>query len=308
MTCPTLPVDAFGHAPGPRRADGATPCSPGAQPALRRPAGHGVAGVLRDAALALAALGAVLATGPARAAVSLQVTLEAPTQLHLGVADRYTVTASNTGSTSAGSPVMRLPLATGQLAMLPLPPGCAEVTEPIPPGQNAVRQIRCTTSTVPARGKRSWSFVLQAPAAPATVSHRAHVSATGSPALWSNTVSTAYASYSVPITPGTAWVISSCYNGSAGPVAWNLCPASAEVSGEIVFAVGGVVDSAEGPIGTWLQTDPLSLRIDSAPGYGADPMVLQYTVVNSRCLRGGGVTTPPPGGTVIYSASKVCRL
>lgn len=307
MTCTTLPVDAFGRPHAPVCADAAG-LHRAQSPRDARTARRSRLGTaLGAAALAAASLGTALLATPAHAAVSLQVTLEAPTQLQLGVVDRYTVTVNNTGSTTAGSPVMRLPLAGNQNAMSPLPTGCAVVTEPIAQGQNAVRHLRCTTSTVPARGKRSWSFVLQAPPAAATVQHKAYISATGSPALWSNTVSTAYANYSVPITPGTTWVISSCYNGSAGPVAWNLCPTSAEMSGEVVLAVGGVVDTVDGPIGTWLQTDPLSLRIDSAPGYGADPMTLQYTVINSRCFRGGGVTSPT-SGSPIYSASKICRL
>lgn len=303
MTCPTLSLDAFGRTLAAHRGPAARPAPRrGARTAQRRAPGTLALG----ATLAAAACLTALAAGNAHAAVSLQVTLEAPTQLQLGVVDRYTVTANNTGSTSAGSPVMRLPLATGQVAMQPLPPGCLEMNQPVVPGGPAVRHIRCTTSTVPARGKRSWSFVLQAPAAAATVQHKAYITATGSPALWSNTVSTAYANYSIPITPGTAWVISSCYNGSAGPLDGNLCPTSAEMSGDVVLAVGGVVDTVDGPIGTWLQTDPLSLRIVSAPGYGADPMTLQYTVINSRCFRGGGVTSPS-SGSPIYSASKICR-
>lgn len=305
MTCQTLAAFAAAkrthdpHPPG-----HAVRTDPKPRTTLRHRASTAALGT----ALAAAAFGAALATGNAHAAVSLQLTLEAPTELQMGVYDRYTVTLNNSGSTTAGSPVARLPLATGQNVAQPLPPGCSVVNEAIPPSQVAVRQIRCSTSTVPARGRRSWSFVLQAPAAPATVQHRAHASASGSPALWSNTVQTAYGAYSVPVTPGMTWLISSCYNGSAGPLAWNLCSPSAEMSGEVVLAVGGVVDSIDGPIGTWLQTDPLSLRIDSAPGYGSDPMVLQYSVVNSRCLRGAGESVPPPGGTKIYTASKICRL
>lgn len=311
MTCTTLANDAFGRMHARLHAGGAGPRDPGRgrRRAHRCPALKMPLGAVARALLAVAAATALLPEA-AHATVSLQVTLDAPTQLQTSVTDRYTVTVNNTGSTSAGNPVMRLPLATGQVALGPLPTGCAEVTEPVQPGQSAVRQLRCTTGTVPARARRVWSFVLRAPANPVTVQHRARVTAGGSPALWSNTVPTAYANYSIPIVPGATWVISSCSNGSAGPIDQNLCPTSAEVTGEVVLAVGGVVDTVEGPIGTWIQNSPLNLIITSASGYGSGTMTLTYSVINSRCLRGPGVTTvpPQPGDPTYYSASKICRL
>lgn len=242
----------------------------------------------------------------AHATPVLQATLDAPTELQKGEVDRYTLTLINTGSSAAGSPVMRLPLATGQDVAGALPTGCALVQEAIPT-LGVVRQVRCTSSTVPARARRAWSFNLRAPLNPATVAHRAYATATSSPALWSNLVQTAYANYNVPITPGGAWLLASC-NSATGPLPYNICLPWAEMRGEVLLAVGGVVDSAEGPIGNWLQTDPRSLRIDTAPSYMPDPMVMSYSAINSRCFRGMGESFPPPGGTKVYTASKICRI
>ncbi|MBL8326278.1 MAG: hypothetical protein JNJ89_15105 [Rubrivivax sp.] len=260
----------------------------------------------RLVATAVAAL--VCTMQPASAQVMLQPSLTAPAELQIGAHDLYRLSLRNAGSTSAVNAVMRLPLASGQQPMLPLPTGCVKVTEAFG-NQASVPQVRCTASSVPARATRSWSFVMQAPALPATVVHQARASANGVASGLSNAVTTTYAAFSIPVLPGTQWEMASCYNGPAGPLAWNLCSPTAEAAGAVTLAVGGVIDTVEGPIGSWLQTDPQSLRVESSPAYtGTDPIVINYTVISSRCLRGGGVSVPPPGGTTIYTASRICRL
>lgn len=258
------------------------------------------------AALALSAAAALAAT-PALAMPLLQATLAAPAELHLGAHDAWRMTLRNVGSTAAGSTTLRMALPVGINAVTPLPGGCAVVTEALG-AKASVRQMRCTLSMVPARATRSFAFVLKAPTVPMIVPHQIHASASNVVGVaLSNTVHTDYRAYSVPVTPGTVWEMASCNNGNAGPLAWNLCPASAEIVSEVTLAVGGVIDNADGFPGTWLQTDPLSLRLDWAADSGIDAVVQNYSVINSRCLRGPGESVPPPGGTKTYFASRICR-
>lgn len=258
--------------------------------------------------LLLAGLALAVTALPTRAQPALQATLSAPAELQLGAHDAYRLTLRNAGSTAASNTTVRLPLPVGLDAMAPLPSGCAVVTETFGT-QAGVRQLRCTLASVPARATRQWSFVLQAPTVPMNVSHRALAGAANvAGSAWSNTVATRYASFSIPIVPGLAWEMASCNNGTSGPVAWNLCPTSAEVVGEVVLAVGGVVDNADGYTGAWLQTDPLSLRLTWAAEPGMDAVVQNYSVINSRCLRGPGESVPAPGNPKIYLASRICRL
>jgi len=258
--------------------------------------------------LAIAGLALAVTALPARAQSVLQATLSAPAELQLGAHDAYRMTLRNGGSTAASNATVRLPLPAGLNAMAPLPSGCNVITDTFGT-QTGVRQLRCVLASVPARATRSWSFVLQAPTMPMNVSHRVLASATNvAGSAWSNTVATRYESFSLPIVPGLAWEMASCNNGTSGPLAWNLCPTSAEIVSEVVLAVGGVVDNAEGYTGAWLQTDPQSLRITWAAEALSDAVVQNYSVVNSRCLRGPGETVPTQGNPKVYLASRICRL
>lgn len=258
--------------------------------------------------LAIAGLALAVTATPARAQSVLQATLSAPAELHLGAHDAYRMTLRNGGSTAASNTTVRLPLPAGLNAMAPLPSGCSVTTDAFGT-QTGVRQLRCVLASVPARATRSWSFVLQAPTMPMNVSHRMLASATNvAGSAWSNTVATRYDSFSIPIVPGLAWEMASCNNGTSGPLAWNLCPTSAEIVSEVVLAVGGVVDNAEGYTGAWLQTDPQSLRITWAAEALSPGAVQNYGVINSRCLRGPGETVPMQGNPKVYLASRICRL
>lgn len=260
--------------------------------------------------LLLASL-ASLVTGTAGAAVTLVPSGVAPTELQLGEHAVFTLAVNNTGNTAAAGVVLRMPLPAGLDVQAPGSAYCAVVTETFSgiPGQ--VRQIKCSVGNVSARKSKSFSVVVKAPSLPMlNVRHRVLATATNGSAAFSPMVYADYRHYDIPITAGQTWEIRSCNNGTAGPLAYSICPPSSEVSGEIVLAAGGYLGDVDGqvsPDDRWLQTSPHVLRLDWVNG-GVPGGFTNLSAIDSRCFRGPGQTIPLPGQPVVYLASKLCRV
>jgi uncharacterized repeat protein (TIGR01451 family) len=247
---------------------------------------------------------AAAATGASMAAASLVPTLSAPTELQLGEYAVFRLSVKNNAGTAAAGVVLRMPLPVGMTPQAPLPTACAVVTEAYLSVQN-VRQLRCSPGTVPARATRAYSVVIQAPALPQGVAHQMVATATGlTPSVVAYPM-TQYQNFDIPIAGGSLWEIRSCANGSAGPIAYNICPASAEVVGEIELQTGGGVLGDDGSTGVWMQNNPHVARIDWTD-YGSGAFITTLSVIDSKCLRGPGVSVPPPGQPTWYAATKIC--
>jgi uncharacterized repeat protein (TIGR01451 family) len=244
------------------------------------------------------------ATGASMAAVSLVPTLSTPTELQLGEYAVYRLAVKNNASIGATGVALRMPLPVGMTVQLPLPSLCAVVTEAFL-NQYNVRQLRCSPGLVPARATRAYSVVIQAPALPQTVTHQMVASATGlTPSVVANPA-THYQHFDLPIAGGSLWEIRSCANGSAGPIAYNICPASSEIVGDVELQTGGGVLADDGSTGVWMQNNPHVARIDWTD-YGSGGFVTNLSVIDSKCFRGPGVSVPPPGTPIWYAASKIC--
>jgi uncharacterized repeat protein (TIGR01451 family) len=259
----------------------------------------------------LAAALLTIAAIPAQAAPVLVPSGGAPTELQLGEHAVFTLAVHNTGNQAASGVVLRMPLPAG-LAVQPPGSGlCAVVTEPFPSLGGQVRQIKCSVGNVSAGRSKSFSMVVRAPTQPLlSVRHRVLATATNASSAQSPWIMANYQHYDVPITPGLQWEVRSCNNGTAGPLAYNICPPSSEVVGEVVLAAGGYLTDTEGqvsPDDRWLQTSPHVLRIDWTTG-GVPAAVSNYTAISSTCLRGPGQTIPQPGQPIVYLASKICRM
>jgi uncharacterized repeat protein (TIGR01451 family) len=260
---------------------------------------------LTSTRLLLAAALAV-ASGAATASPTLQPSGVAPTELQLGEYAVFTLAINNTGTIAASGVVLRMPLPAGLDLQGPPHPTCSLFTGQFPglPGQT--RQIRCNVGNVSARRSKSFSLVVKAPTMPMlNVPHSVLATATNAATRQSPVILANYQHYDVPITPGLTWEMKSCNNGTAGPLAYSICPPHSEVGGEIVLAAGGYLTDADGQVGPterWLQTSPHVLRIDWSGGY------TNFSAIDSKCLRGPGQTLPQPGQPVYYLASKICRL
>jgi uncharacterized repeat protein (TIGR01451 family) len=253
----------------------------------------------------LAALLAV-ACGNASAQANLVPTGVAPTELQLGEHAVFTLAISNIGNVAASGVVLRMPLPAGLDIQGPPNAYCGVATEQFLglPGQT--RQIKCNVGNVSARRSKSFSMVVKAPMLPMlNVQHRVLATATNAPARQSAVIVANYQHFDVPITPGQTWEMKSCNNGTAGPLAYSICPPHSEVGGEIVLAAGGYLSDTDGqvaPTDRWLQTSPHVLRIDWSGGF------TNFSAIDSKCLRGPGQTLPQPGQPVYYLASKICKL
>ena len=260
--------------------------------------------------LAAALLGAI--TLPSLAAPVLLPSASVPTELQLGEYAVFTLAVHNTGNQHATGVVLRMPLPAGLQVQAPMPTGCAVISQPFTGLQGQVRQIRCSVGLVPARRARSYRMVVQAPPLGQpmlNVMHRVLATASNAGTAMSPQVLAQYRQFDVPITPGQTWELRSCNNGTAGPVAYHICPASSEVVAEVVLAAGGYLNDTDGqvsPDDRWLQLDPHVLRIDWTTG-GLPSAVSHYSAIDSRCLRGPGQTLPQPGEPVVYMASTICR-
>jgi uncharacterized repeat protein (TIGR01451 family) len=249
---------------------------------------------------------------PSLAAPVLLPSATVPTELQLGAYAVFTLAVHNSGNHNASGVVLRMPLPAGLQVQAPLPTGCVVASDPFIglPGQ--VRQIRCSAGLVPARRARSYRMVVQAPPLGQpmlNVMHRVQATATNAGTALSPQVLTQYRHFDVPVTPGLTWELRSCNNGTAGPLAYGICPASSEVVADIVLAAGGYLNDTDGQVSLddrWLQLNPHVLRIDWTIG-GLPAAVSHYTAIDSRCLRGPGQTIPQPGEPVVYLASTICR-
>ena len=246
---------------------------------------------------------------PSLAAPVLVASGEAPAELQLGEYAVFKLGVNNTGNQAASGVILRMPLPAGLTVQAPGSSYCAVVTESFPGMGGQVRQIKCSVGNVSARRSKSFSMVVQAPTQPLNAQHRVRATATNASAAQSPSMIARYQNYDVPITPGQQWEMRSCNNGTAGPLAYSICPPSSEVVGEIVLAAGGYLSDTDGqvsPDDRWLQTNPHMLRIDWTNG-GLPAAVSNYTAISSTCLRGPGQTIPQPGQPVVYLASKICR-
>ena len=259
----------------------------------------------------LAAALVCVAAPVAQAAPVLVPSGVAPTELQLGEHAVFTLAINNTGNQAASGVVLRMPLPAGLAVQPPGSSYCTVVTEPFPSLGGQVRQIKCNVGNVSAGRSKSFSMVVRAPTQPLLyVRHRVLATASNANPAQSPRIMAHYKHYDVPITPGQQWEVRSCNNGTAGPLAYNICPPSSEVGGEIVLAAGGYLTDTDGQVSLddrWLQTSPHVLRIDWTTG-GVPAAVSNYTAISSTCLRGPGQTIPQPGQPIVYLASKICRL
>ena len=257
-----------------------------------------------------AALVGIAATA-AQAAPVLMPSGVAPTELQLGDHAVFTLAINNTGNQAASGVVLRMPLPAGLVVQPPGSSYCAVVTEPFAGLGGQVRQVKCTVGNVSAGRSKSFSMVVRAPTQPLlNVRHRVQATASNAPSAQSPWILANYKHYDVPILPGQQWEVRSCNNGLAGPLAYNICPPSSEVVGELVLAAGGYLTDTDGQVSLddrWLQTSPHELRIDWATN-GVPAAVSNYTAISSSCLRGPGQTIPQPGQPIVYLASKICKL
>ena len=260
------------------------------------------------AAVAAAASSASMAT------VTLVPRLTAPAEMQLGEYAEYTLAVTNTGNEWANNTVLRMELIAGMDAQLPLPDGCDEVTEALA-GQAGVRQLRCATA-VPAFNKsRSFTVIMKAPpnAPLSATTHKLYATADFAAAPAPFSVTTLYSSFHIPITPNTLWEYRACSNGTAGPLAYDMCPSSSEAISKLNLQTGGSLLASRktgtttwgawvANLGTWLQTDPDTAQLRWYPGK-ANEATVNLHPINSNCFRGRGTSL---AGTFI--TAKLCKL
>lgn len=265
---------------------------------------------------AIAAIAAIAATlsSTSMAAVTLVPKLTAPTELQLGEYAAYTLTLTNTGSEAANNAVLRLQLVGDMQVQQPLPDGCDEVVENYN-GSPGVRQLRCVTA-VPAFNKvRSFTAIIKAPTVQpsAPVVHNTFATADFATPVLSAPVVVDYRNFLIPITPNTIWEYRACSNGTAGPLAYDMCPTSGEAISKLNLQAGGSLlvsrkTSATtwgawvAQMGTWLQTDPAMVQINWYPGRTNEATVNLHPI-SSRCFRGRGLSVT---GTNI--AASLCLM
>lgn len=248
-------------------------------------------------------------TTQAMAAVTLQPTLTAPTELENNQHDQFVLAVKNAGNTAASSVTVRmrfhssltLAYAGPVIATFPEPPSpCTVVTEAFGNNQN-VRQVKCDIGYLNAGATKSVRLVVKAPPSGYTlVKHELRATA-GAALGTSNGVTTRYRHYDLSVVPGMTWNSEAC--GGSAPIAYDVCPPGSQVNGQFVLDSGGIWTAVNGNTGTWAQTSPSTIDFN----LGTD--VIQMTAISSRCLRGTRTTpysSPYSTSTTWYTVFKLC--
>lgn len=246
---------------------------------------------------------------PAMAAVTLQPSLSAPTELQIGQHEEFVVSVKNTGNTSASGVLVRMRFHAGltlahagpNYAVFPAPANpCVVVTEAFGNQQN-VRQVKCTIGTLNAGATKSVRLVIKAPNSGYTqVQHQLRANA-GSVLGTSNGVTTRYRHYDQTVVAGTAWRTEAC--GGTAPIAYDVCPPASEITSQLTMNSGGTWTEAGGGTGTWTQTSPNTIDFQ----FGSD--VISMSAISSRCFRGTNsspYSSPYSTATTWYTVFKLC--
>lgn len=246
---------------------------------------------------------------PAMAAVTLQPSLSAPTELEIGQHEEFVVSVKNAGNTAASGVVVRMRFHTSltlayagpNFAVFPEPPSpCSVVTEPFGNQQN-IRQVKCTIGALNAGVTKSVRLVVKAPSSGYTqVQHQLRATA-GTVLGTSNGVTTRYRHYDQTVVPGTTWNTEAC--GGSAPINFDVCPPSSEITSQLTMNSGGTWNEAGGSTGTWTQTSPSTIDFM----FGTD--VIHMSAISSRCFRGTNTSpysSPYTTSTTWYTVFKLC--
>jgi len=241
-----------------------------------------------------------LLSGSAMAAVTLQPTLTAPTELQIGQHDQFILSVKNAGNTSGSGVVVRmrfhnnltLAYAGPTIATYPEPPSpCTVVTEAFG-NSNNVRQVKCNFGTLSAGATKAVRLVVKAPASGYTLVNHNLRATSGSVLGTSTGVSTRYRHYNHSVVPDTHWNTQAC--GGSQPIAYDVCPPHSTVNSQVTLMSGGVWEE-----GTWVQTSPNTIDFN----YGTDTVHL--TAISSRCFRGPNAMTTTQGNPW-YTVFQLC--
>jgi hypothetical protein len=246
-----------------------------------------------------------LICGQTMAAVTLQPTMTAPTELENGQHNQFILSVKNAGNTAASGVILRMrfhaslamPYAGPTIATYPEPPSpCSVVRESFGNSPN-VWQVKCNMGNVSAGATRSARLVVQAPNSGYTLVNHNLRANSGSVVGTAAGVTTRYRHYDLSVVPGTNWGTQAC--GGSQPIAYDVCPPSSQISSQLTLQAGGVWSEIGGETGTWTQVSANAIDFI----YGTDTMRL--TAISSKCFRGPQSGTDYQGNPW-YSVFQLC--